>query len=97
MQLSPRGEAQSAVLTNLSTSGLACQFSEAMTEMTIVAIDLDLPDHGTARVQGAVVRCDKIPDKSPATYEIGIFFTDMADETRRLLETFIESALTAQA
>ena len=94
LQLSPHGAAQPAELVNLSTSGLCCRFSEAMTEMTLVAIDLQLPGaRDSATVQGAVVRCDKLRGVSPPTYELGIFFTDMSDATRKALHTFVEQQL----
>ena len=94
IQLSPRGEAEPATLTNLSTTGLGCHFGEAMSEMTLVGIDLDLPGAAEpARVQGAVVRCDKIRGLNPPTYDIGIFFTDMSDATRAALGTFLDRQL----
>jgi hypothetical protein len=94
IQLSPHGEAQPATLTNLSTSGLGCEFGEAMTEMTLVGIDLDLPGASKpARVQGVVVRCDKIRGVNPPTYEIGVFFTEMSDETRAVVMEFVEQQL----
>lgn len=96
IQLSPRGDAQAATLTNLSTSGLGCQFGEAISEMTLVGVDLDLPDaKAPARVTGVVVRCDKIRGQNPPTYEIGVFFTDMTDETRAVVTEFVERQLAA--
>jgi hypothetical protein len=98
LHLSPHGEAQPAVLVNLSTSGLCCQFGEAMTEMTLVGMGLELPGlAAAAEVQGAVVRCDKLRGISPPTYEIGIFFTDMSDETRSAIQNFVDSNITAEA
>lgn len=94
IRLSPRGEAEPATLVNLSTSGLCCHFGEAMTEMTLVGIDLDLPGCAErARVQGAVVRCDKVRGVNPPTYEIGVFFTDMSDATRRTIHEFVDTQL----
>ena len=94
IQLSPRGDAEPATLTSLSTSGLACQFGSAMTEMTMVGIDLDLPGAAApASVKGVVVRCDKVRGVNPPTYEIGIFFTDMANECRATLQEFVEAQL----
>lgn len=98
LHLSPHGDAEAATLVNLSASGLCCQFSEAMAEMTLVGIGIDLPGQDSvAEIRGAVVRCDKVPDLNPATYEIGIFFTDMADSTRKALHEFVETQLNAQA
>ena len=94
VQLSSRGDAEPATLTNLSTSGLACRFEAAISEMTLVGIDLDLPGvTQTAHVQGVVVRCDKLRGVHPPTYEIGIFFTAMTDATRASLAGFVEAQL----
>ncbi len=96
IQLSPRGDAEPATLTNLSTSGLACHFGAAMTETTLVGIDLDLPGiEEPARVQGVVIRCDKLRGINPPTYEIGIFFTDLTNATRATLHEFVEAQLAA--
>ena len=97
IHLSPRGDSHPATLTNLSTSGLCCTFHEAVSEMTLLGIEVDLPGTDSrARMQGAVVRCDKVPNASPATYEIGVFFTEMSTETRRALGQFMEAQVAAQ-
>jgi hypothetical protein len=94
IQLSPRGEAQPGTLVNLSTSGLGCRFSESISEMTLVGIDLDLPGARVrTTVQGAVIRCDKVRGVNPPTYDIGIFFTEMSDATRAAIQGFIEQQL----
>lgn len=96
LQLSPHKDALPASLVNISTSGLCCQFGEAVSEMTLVGIDVELPDAGgPVHVQGAVVRCAKLRGVSPPTYEIGIFFTDMPNETRQLVERFVANNLEA--
>lgn len=93
IHLSPRGDARPARLVNLSTSGLCCHFEEAMTEMTVVGIELELPGQkAPARVEGAVVRCAKVPDRSPATYELGVFFTGMSDATRAAIDACTRAA-----
>lgn len=95
--LSPRGDAQPATLVNISTSGLGCQFGEAMTEMTLVGIGVQLPgQESVAELKGAVVRCDKVRGVNPPTYEIGIFFTDMPDATRKSIQEFVDAQISAQ-
>ena len=97
IRLSPRDSAQPARLVNISTSGICCTFGEAINEMTMVGISLELPglDHA-ADVRGAVVRCDKRRGVNPATYELGIFFTDMTPDHRKAIEGFVENQLAAQ-
>lgn len=97
LHLSPRGDAQPATLVNLSASGLCCQFNEAVTEMTLVGIGIELPGQdAVAEVKGAVVRCDKVRGLNPPTYEIGIFFTDMSDSTRKTIQEFVAAQINAQ-
>lgn len=97
IRLTPRDTAQPAQLVNISTSGICCTFGEAVNEMTLVGLTLELPSQDTAiPVKGAVVRCKKLRDRNPPTYEIGIFFTEMSPETRRAIEAFVESRLPAK-
>lgn len=92
------GSKAPARIVNISTSGLLCRFGEAMNEMTLLGIDLELPGSKTPEhVQGAVVRCAKLRDVSPATYELGVFFTDMSADTRRNIERFVETQLATEA
>ena len=94
LHLSPRENAEPAKLINISASGICCQFSEAISEMTLVGIGLELPGiDGIAEVQGAVVRCDKVRGINPPTYELGIFFTAMSNETRAAIQDFVDAQL----
>ena len=89
IQLSPKGDAVPATLINLSSSGLCCRFPDYVSEMTLVGMALELP--GLARpamVRGAVVRCEKLRGMNPPTYELGVFFTDMSDDTRKAIGRF---------
>ncbi len=96
IRLSPRDAARPARLVNISTSGICCTFGEAINEMTMVGITLELPGQTDgAEVKGAVVRCAKRRDVTPATYELGIFFTEMSPSCRQAIEGFVESQLSA--
>lgn len=96
IRLSPREGAHPARLVNISTSGICCTYGEAISEMTMVGITLELPGQPKcAEVKGAVVRCAKLRDQTPATYELGIFFTEMDPESRRAIAGFVESQLSA--
>ena len=66
IHLSPRGDAVPARLVNISTSGICCTFGEAIGEMTMVGITLELPGQpAAAEVKGAVVRCAKRREMTP--------------------------------
>jgi PilZ domain len=94
IRLSPRDAAQPARLVNISTSGICCTFNEAINEMTMVGITLELPGQPTgAQVKGVVVRCARHRDQNPATYELGIFFTEVDAESRRVIEGFVQGQL----
>ena len=94
LHLSPRGDAEPATLVNISASGLCCRFADPIAEMTLVGMGIELPGQERAcEVQGAVVRCDKIRGVNPPTYEIGIFFTEMSDETRKAIQEFVSAEL----
>ncbi len=98
IQLTPREDAQPATLKDISISGIRCQFAEAISEMTLLQINLALPGQKQpACIQGAVVRCEKLRDQSPPTYELGIFFTDMSEEARSHIKDFVAAELQPQA
>ena len=93
LQLSPKTGAQPARLQNISQTGLCCQFPEPLTEMTLMGIDLELPGGEPHRVQGIVVRCDKVRGVSPPTYEVAIYFTELEAATRRAIQQYVASVL----
>jgi hypothetical protein len=98
IRLTPRDEAQPARLVNISTSGICCTFGEAIGEMTMVGITLELPGQpSAAEVKGAVVRCAKRRDMNPPTYELGIFFTEVSPESRKVIEGFVLGELSDHA
>lgn len=92
VKLSADAGAQPAVLQNISQTGLCCHFPEPLTEMTLVGIDLELPN-GAAKVKGVVVRCDKLTDVEPPTYEAAIYFTEVEPGTRHAIDAFVQSTL----
>ena len=92
VQLSADAGAQPAVLQNISQTGLCCHFPDPLTEMTLMAIDLNLPE-GAAKVKGVVVRCDKLRGMDPPTYEAAIYFTEMEPATRRAIDAYVSAKL----
>ena len=90
---------QDAELKDISTNGLACRYhGEAMSEMTLMAVNLELPGSDAAhRIEGVVVRCEKVRGISPPTYEVAIYFTEIGATAREAIRTFVNTALTKTA
>ncbi|MEE9127198.1 MAG: PilZ domain-containing protein [Planctomycetota bacterium] len=98
IRLIPRDDAHPARLVNISTSGICCTFGEAINEMTMVGITLELPGAATGtEIKGAVVRCAKCRNVTPPTYELGIFFTELSPDSRHAIEGFVDSRLSENA
>ena len=94
IQLTDLGGARAANLRDISTNGLCCLYPEAIREMTKVRIDLQLPGlTASMPVEGVVVRCDKLRGRTPAAYEIGIYFTDVPAAVRAALGDFVAANL----
>lgn len=90
-------DCESAVLKNISRNGLCCIAETLIPEMTQVALAIRLPalpqedvDHYFFKSHGAVVRCDPVvKNNSRLKWELGIFFTEMDDESAELLARYI--------
>ena len=90
LQIDTPSGAMPGKLRDVSENGLCCDFPEPLREMTQVAIDLRLPGRSKAdKVVGAVVRCDKLRGVTPPTYEVAVFFTELANETRAALRNHV--------
>lgn len=86
------------VLRDLSTSGLCCQLPTALREMTLVRMRLELPGvKEPADIEGVVVRTVKLRDKTPPTYDVALFFSQLLPAARNTLEAFVRTNLVAQA
>lgn len=82
-------------LKDISENGLCCHFPEALREMTRVGVDVSLPGQAKpARLVGAVVRCEKLRGAAPPAYEVAVFFTELATDTRAALQHFVSGAAT---
>lgn len=79
-----------ALLRDVSTNGLCCVYPEPIPEMTLVGIFLTV-DGASApiAIQGAVVRCDPIPE-SDDQHEVAVFFTDISAEARGALDQYVQ-------
>ncbi len=88
-----------AETVNLSSTGAMCVTDRKLPLMTQLNIGLSLPSaNGNGKtglrqikIKGVVVRSEKNPlaDK----YSIGIFFSDMKEADRKILDEFIERRL----
>jgi len=98
IQLTCETGSLSGVLRDLSAVGLCCQIPTALREMTLVRMRLELP--GVARpadVEGIVVRAEKLRDKSPATYDVALFFSSVTPAARAAIDSFVQRNLVASA
>jgi len=90
LQLIARDAGASAQLRDLSTIGLSCVFPEPIPEMTAVNLKLELA--GEAHdIVGAVVRSERLDEG----WEIAVYFTQIADEAKTGLATYIEDQISA--
>ncbi len=89
LRLSPTGQAQPAVLRDISTNGLCCDFGEPIADMTLLKVQVELPGSGAQELRGVVVRCDKRRGASPPTYEVAIYFTEIATPTRKAIQEYV--------
>ncbi|MEZ5965872.1 MAG: PilZ domain-containing protein [Planctomycetota bacterium] len=79
------------VLRDISAVGLCCQIPAALREMTLVRMRLELPGvPHAADVDGVVVRAEKLRDKSPATYDVAMFFSNLSPGARSAIEAFVQ-------
>lgn len=78
------------MLRDVSVIGLCARLPTALREMTLVRMRLDLPGgREGASVEGVVVRTEKVPNRSPATYDIAVFFSHVTPAARAALENFV--------
>ena len=91
LQLSTTADARPARLQNISETGLCCLFEQAVAEMTVMGIDLILPDDGKHRIKGVVVRCDKDGEAKPPDYEVAIYFTEIEPQARLAIRQLVAS------
>ena len=79
-----------AILRDISEIGLACNSPREVPEMTIVSLDFSLPGKSQVhQVTGAIVRCEALPD---GQFDLAVYFTDVADDTRSALANFVSDA-----
>ena len=96
IRLGERAATKEARIQDLSTSGLCCHFGDAIREMTLVEIGMQLPGDDTLHaLRGAVVRCQKLRGQNPPTYEIAVFFTELPPACRQAIGEFVTARVDA--
>jgi len=83
---------------NLSTTGAYCTLDQAMTPMTKLQLQFQLPN-GARRVQceGVVVRVEPvIVNAERGRYHVAIFFTDISERDRASIARFVQQRLSTQ-
>jgi hypothetical protein len=95
LRLSPNAKAGPARLRDISANGLCCDYGEAVAEMTVMGVQVELPESGAHELRGVVVRCEKRRGVNPPTYEVAIYFTEMAPRTRQAIGAFVAAQLRA--
>jgi hypothetical protein len=89
---------QAATVRDISTIGLCCSLPEAVGEMTLVRLALQLPGQPAARaheVTGVVVRCER-DRRAGAGYELGVYFTDLTAETRSAIGAYVAAQVAVE-
>lgn len=81
--------ARPARLKDISEIGLCCHCGERIDEMTLLAIDLQLPGARAHHlVKGAVVRCEPLRQQQ-GSYELAVYFTEIAPQTKAALQQLV--------
>lgn len=86
-----------SVTKNISQSGILCQTSRKVDEMTLLDVKFELPKVERYRKEsvwiecsGVVVRCKKMKKpRENLDYEVSIFFSDMSEKNKKLLAHYI--------
>lgn len=84
----------STVTRDISASGAYCTLRRHVPLMTKLQIRFALPETGQVACEGVVVRIDPAkPAPGHHSYEVAIFFNDIADDARARLSQFVQDHL----
>ena len=99
LAITEAGQALQAETKNLSISGAYCTMDRFMAPMTKVALQFELPNgprRAMIRCSGVVVRVEPvIADAERGRFNTAIFFTDLSDRDRSVIERFVRRRLSA--
>jgi hypothetical protein len=97
IQVTAPSGAAGATLIDISRSGLSCSYPQALPEMTMMGIDLQLGKGAAHHIEGAVVRCEKQRGLTPPSYLVAIYFTELSAAARAAIDGLVHKNLgTAQ-
>ena len=81
---------------NISTSGVYCQVDHPLQYMKKVIVELKLPVNKKSpkklSCDGVIVRCDRVEDTNEECYDAAIYFTDLSNENRLIIDKYLESS-----
>ncbi len=90
ISLTDRGQAREATVRDISRSGLMCSYPEAIAEMTMVEIKLQIPgDDEEHTTKGTIVWCSKRRGENPPAYDLGVFFDRLPRATQEALDRYV--------
>src|SRR5262245_10920052 len=93
-------EHQKKVLVrDISSSGVSCFLDFPIPEFTTVMVNLEIPDNKGrisdlkgVTAEGAIVRCRPVGQKKDSPqYDVAIFFQNISEEGRRVIEHFVQA------
>lgn len=90
------------LVRDISSSGVSCYLDFPIPEFTTVMVNLEIPestgksiDHKGLTCEGAIVRCRPVGEKkSDPQFDVAIFFQNISDEGRRLIEHYVSARRT---
>ena len=79
---------------NISSSGVYCQVKYQIPYMEKVQVDLELKFKHKKKekisCEGVIVRCDKVLGVDIECYDAAIFFSEISDHNRVLIEEYVK-------
>ncbi|MHC4859452.1 MAG: PilZ domain-containing protein [Planctomycetota bacterium] len=98
------GSLASATVRDISSAGVCCVTSGPLSPMTLVGLLLELPTGRSGEdayvelpCEGVVVRCRVLHEPDDSRYETAILFKDLPEDSREILETFVDRRLNSPA
>jgi hypothetical protein len=95
IELVARDAGAPARLRDISSNGLCCTSAEAIPELTMVRVQLDLEGQRHA-LEGVVVRCERAAGVQNG-WDVAVFFQELPRPVRQGLESFLTRRLNAVA
>ncbi len=92
------------VLEHIGQNGLLCYTTRSFEEMTLLDMRFELPDDQSnnhppfvtdwVQCEGVVVRCEPVVLNTDAThYEVAVYFSEISEENKNLLQKHVNRRL----